>query len=204
MTRDRHEMAGVILSGGKNLRMGQNKAFLKIEGVPIIERIFDLFQTLFREIVIVTNENEREFYHAFDAKVCTDLVPGSGALGGLYTGLFHSSFFHSFVVACDMPYLNRSVINYLIQRKEGYDVILPKTEDGLEPLHAIYSKNCVPPIRRLLEENKSRIIDVFPFVRVNVVDSSELLPLDPDMESFINLNTPDDLRHYRKRDISHD
>ncbi len=199
-----HEMAGIILSGGKNLRMGQNKAFIKVEGVPIIQRIFGLFQTLFREIIIVTNEDERERYLAFDAKICTDLLPGAGAVGGLYTGLFHSSFFHSFVAACDMPYLKRSVIDYLIQRKEGYDVILPRTEDGLEPLHAVYSKNCVSPIRRLLEERKSRIIDVFSFVRVNVVESSELLSLDPHMESFINLNTPGDLTRYRKRDISHD
>lgn len=204
MVQDQHEMAGIILSGGKNLRMGQNKAFLKIEGVPIIQRIFDLFRTLFPEIIIVTNENERERYRAFDAKICTDLLPGAGALGGLYTGLFHSPFFYSFVAACDMPYLKRSVINYLIRRKEGYDVILPRTDDGLEPFHAIYSKNCVPPIRRLLEEKKSRVVDVLPFVRVNVVGASELFPLDPDMESFINLNTPEDLTRYRKRDTSHE
>lgn len=197
-------MSGIILSGGKNLRMGQNKAFLEIEGVSIIQRIFDLFRNLFCEIIIVTNESEWERYLRFDAKIYTDLLPGAGALGGLYTGLFYSSFFHSFVAACDMPFLRRSVIDYLIQKKEGYDVILPRTQDGLEPLHAVYSKNCVPPIRRLLEERKTRIIDVFPFVRVNVVGSCELLSLDPGMESFINLNTPDDLTRYRKRDPSHD
>ncbi len=198
----RNAMSGVILSGGKNFRMGQNKAFLKIAGVPIIERTFHLFRSLFQEIIIVTNERER--YLQFDAKVCADLIPDAGVLGGLYTGLFYSSFFYSFVVACDMPYLKRSVIDHLIQRMEGYDVILPRTEDGLEPLHAVYSKECIEPIRRLLKEKKTRIIDLFPFARVNVVSPHEILPLDPDMESFINLNTPEELNRYEKRNISHD
>jgi molybdopterin-guanine dinucleotide biosynthesis protein A len=202
IARHQKEMSGVILSGGKNLRMGQNKAFIKIDGIPIIQRIVDLFQDLFLEIIIVTNQ--KELYLHFDAKVYTDLIPDGGALGGLYTGLFYSSFFYSFVVACDMPYLKRPVIDHLTQAAEGYDVILPKTQDGLEPLHAVYSRNCIKPILGLLKEGKTRISDVFPFVRVNVVGAHEILPLDPGMESFINLNTPDEVIRYQKRNIPHD
>jgi len=83
-------------------------------------------------------------------------------------------------------------------------VILPETKDGLEPLHAVYSKNCVAPIRSLLGEQKTRIIDLFPFVRVNVVGPHELFSLDPSMKSFVNLNTPDDVTRYQKDHISHE
>ena len=202
ISRHKKKMSGVILSGGKSLRMGENKAFIKIDGIPIIQRIVDLFQDLFQEIIIVTNQ--KELYLHFDARVYTDLIPDAGALGGLYTGLFYSSFFYSFVVACDMPYLKRPVIDHLTHAAEGYDVILPKTQDGLEPLHAVYSRNCIQPILGLLKERKTRIIDFFPFVRVNVVGAQEILPLDPGMDSFINLNTPAELIRYKKRYIPHD
>jgi molybdopterin-guanine dinucleotide biosynthesis protein A len=200
MVDDLNALTGIILSGGKNLRMGQNKAFIKIAGVSIIERILDLFRNLFDEIIIVTNEPE--LYLPFDAKVYTDLIPDAGALGGLYTGLYYSSSFYSFVVACDMPYLKRSVIDHLIQRVEGYDVTLPRTEDGLHPLHAIYSKRCIQPIQRLLEEKRARITDFYPFVRVNVVGPHEISPLDPGFESFINLNTPAELTRHGGRNAS--
>ena len=188
-------MSGLILSGGKNLRMGQNKAFIRIEGIPIIQRIVDLFQTLFEEIIIITNE--REPYLQFKAKVYGDLLPDAGALGGLYTGLFHSSFFYSFAVACDMPFLKRPVIEYLLNKVEGYDVTIPRTEDGYQPLHAAYSKNCIGPIGRILGERKMKIVDLFPFVHVNVLETEEILSIDSKMESFININSLADLRRYQ-------
>jgi len=195
-------MSGLILSGGKNLRMGQNKAFIQIEGIPIIQRIVDLFRTLFEEIIIIANE--REPYLQFKAKIYGDLLPGAGALGGLYTGLFHSSFFYSFAVACDMPFLKRPVIEYLLGKVEGYDVTIPRTEDGYQPLHAAYSKNCIGPIERILGERKRKIVDLFPFVHVNVLQTNEILPIDSKMESFININSLADLSRYRAEAVSHD
>ncbi|OGP90915.1 MAG: hypothetical protein A2157_05595 [Deltaproteobacteria bacterium RBG_16_47_11] len=194
---NRKSITGAILSGGKSLRMGKNKAFIKIEGVPIIQRINDLFQKLFQETLIVTNR--RDFYLHLKASVYEDLLPGSGALGGLYTGLFYSSFHYSFTVACDMPYLNAGLIHYLRQYMEGHDVVVPRTEDGLQPLHAIYSKNCIEPIQRVLQNKKTRIIDFYHLVRVKIIEPKEILSIDPYMESFININTPEELIRLKKR-----
>jgi len=190
------EISGVILSGGKSIRMGKNKAFIQVEGVPIIERIHNLFRKLFREVIIVTNE--KDLFSNFDAKLFSDLIPDKGALGGLYTGIVFSSFYYSFCVACDMPFIKKSLVQYLIENAANEDVIVPRTKDGLQPLHAIYSKNCVDAIRRSIEEGKSKIIDIYDQVNVKIVDEKDFLCFDPGRESFINVNTPEELVSLRR------
>jgi molybdopterin-guanine dinucleotide biosynthesis protein A len=194
----KHRITGIILSGGKSLRMGgQNKAFLKIDGVPIVKRIQILFEKIFEEIIIVTDQEE--LFSSFNARIYGDLIPGRGALGGLYTGLSYSSFPFSFCVACDMPFLKESVIQYLIQSVGAYDVFVPKTRDGFEPLHAIYSKNCLGAIKETIEKGKYKVFDFYPLVRVKVIDETAFLPLDPMRESFINVNTPEELIRTQER-----
>jgi molybdopterin-guanine dinucleotide biosynthesis protein A len=183
--------SGIILSGGKSIRMGENKAFLEIEGIPIINRIHNVFKRLFQEIIIVTNQ--KELFPNLDAKIHSDLIPNRGVLGGLYSGLFFSSFPYSFCVACDMPFLNESVIKYLIQSIGNFDVIIPKTKDGLQPLHAIYSKNCLEPIKDTIDRGKYKVIDFYPRVRIKIIEEHEFRSLDPMMRSFINVNTPAEL-----------
>jgi molybdopterin-guanine dinucleotide biosynthesis protein A len=194
-------ISGIILSGGKSIRMGENKAFIEIEGVPIISRIYDLFKELFQEVIIVTNQTE--FFRNFDSRICQDLIPNKGALGGLYTGIFFSSFRYSFCVACDMPFIKKSLVQYLIKNIQDEDVIVPRTKDGLQPLHAIYSKNCLDPIRRIIEEGKYKIIDFYKMVKVKIVEENNLLSLDPFRDSFINVNTPEELLSFRRDKESH-
>jgi molybdopterin-guanine dinucleotide biosynthesis protein A len=189
-------MSGVILSGGKSLRMGENKALLQVGGVPIIARIYDLFKELFQEVIIVTNQ--REFFKNFDSRIYNDLMPDKGALGGLYTGIFFSSFEYSFCVACDMPFIKKSLVEFLVKNIQNSDVVVPRTQDGLQPLHAIYSKNCLQPIERIIEEGKYKIIDMYKMVRVRVVEEHEFLCLDPFRDSFININTPEELLSLRR------
>ena len=189
-------MSGVILSGGKSLRMGENKALLQVGGVPIIARIYDLFKELFQEVIIVTNQ--REFFKNFDSRIYNDLMPDKGALGGLYTGIFFSSFEYSFCVACDMPFIKKSLVEFLVKNIQNSDVVVPRTQDGLQPLHAIYSKNCLQPIEKIIEEGKYKIIDMYKMVRVRVVEEHEFLCLDPFRDSFININTPEELLSLRR------
>jgi molybdopterin-guanine dinucleotide biosynthesis protein A len=189
-------ISGIILSGGKSSRMGKNKAFIEIDGVPIIQRIYDLFKTIFSEIVIVTNQ--MELFQNFDAKIYRDLIPNQGVLGGLYTGIFCSSLPHIFCVACDMPFLKGPVIRYLIEKMDDYDVVVPRTKDGLQPLHAIYSRNCLDPIRKIIEQKQLKIIDFYPMVKVNIVEEKEFRSLDPARESFLNVNTPEELGLIKK------
>ena len=188
---DKNDLSGIILSGGKSIRMGRNKAFIEIDGKPIIHRIQSLFEKVFNETIIVTNQ--KELFLSFNSKIYTDLIPQRGVLGGLYTGLFFSSFPYSFCVACDMPLLKEGLINYLIKKIEDYDVIVPRTKDGLQPLHAIYSKHCLGPIKNIMDEGKYKIIDIYPMVNVRVIEENEFIFLDPLRESFINVNTPEEL-----------
>jgi len=171
--------------------MGENKAFIEIEGIPIIHRIYSLFQRLFEEVIIVTDQ--KKIFPELKAEIYEDLIPNRGVLGGLYTGLFFSSFPFSFCVACDMPFLKESVIEFLIENIDNYDVVVPKTQDGLQPLHAIYSKNCLEPVKKTIDEGKFRIIDLYCMVKVKIVEEQEFSPFDPMRESFVNVNTPREL-----------
>jgi len=199
-----YSLTGIILSGGKSVRMGRDKAFIEIDGIPIIQRIYDIFQKIFTEIIIVTNQ--KEFYSGFKAKIVSDLIINNGALGGLYTGLFFSSNPYSFCVACDMPFLNESMIQYLIKQANGYDVIVPRTEDGLQPLHAVYSKNCLEPIKIIIGMGKYKIIDFYPFVKTKIIEESEFISLDINLnlmrESFVNINTPGELNFLKERKLA--
>jgi molybdopterin-guanine dinucleotide biosynthesis protein A len=192
-----NNITGIILSGGRSLRMGQNKAFIQIEGLPIIERISTLFKQVFREVIIVTNETE--LFQNLGSKIYTDIIPNKGALGGLYTGIYYSIFEYSFCVACDMPLINKSLVQFLIQNIRGEDVIVPHTKDGLQPLHALYSKNCLNAIKETIELGKYKILDFYSRVKVKIIEEEDFIFLDPSKTSFINVNTPEELTSIRRQ-----
>ena len=108
MERTKVEVTGVILAGGKSSRMGKNKALLELGGKRIIESEINLFKSIFKEVILVTNSPLE--YAGFDIKIVTDIFPEKGSLGGIYTGLFYSSYDYSFVASCDMPFLRRDMI----------------------------------------------------------------------------------------------
>ena len=185
------KITGIILAGGKNLRMGKNKAFLEINGQRIIDRTKQLFVDLFDEVFLVANSPLD--YLDLNLRVVSDLFPGGGALGGIYSGLFHASHSHAFVAACDMPFLNKALISHLSTLSPGYDIVIPKMEDGWQPLHAVYSQKCLPFMEDLLQKKNLKIIDFFPKVKKREVTTEEILPFDPQLVSFLNVNTPEDL-----------
>ena len=188
---------GIILAGGKNLRMGQNKAFLEVQGERIIDRTRKIFGELFAEVLLVTNSPGD--YLDLNLRIITDLYREKGSLGGVFTGLFHSSFSHAFVAACDMPFLNRDLMSHLVSLSPGYDIVIPRTADGLQPLHAVYSRRCLPFMEDLLRQGNLKIIDFFHRVKKREVPTEEILPFDPQMTSFLNLNTPEDVKRIQDR-----
>jgi len=190
LTKD--SITGVILSGGKSIRMGENKAFLEIRGKRIIEHTVDVLQGMCNQVILVTNELLE--YSYLDLEVAADLIPKSGSLVGIYTGLCYSSSAYSFITACDMPFLNRKVIEYMLTIRNNYDVVIPHLQDGYHPLHALYSKRCIKFIKEQIREDNLKITDFFNRVRVREVSSDEIISLDPDLKSFLNINTPEDLK----------
>jgi molybdopterin-guanine dinucleotide biosynthesis protein A len=184
-------VTGVILAGGKNIRMGESKAFLEIAGQRIIDRTVELFKGIFSQVILITNTPLE--YSYLDIEIVIDIVPKRGALIGIYTGLFYSSHPYCFVTACDMPFLNRKVIEYMITISKDYDVVIPHLSDGYHPLHAIYSKKCINSIEKLIHEDNLKIIDFFDKIKAKEVTTDEINSLDPTLNSFLNINTPEDL-----------
>ena len=195
-----HPITGVILAGGKNTRMGKNKAFLEIDGQKIIDRTVELLKGIFSQVILVTKTPLE--YSYLDVEIVIDIVPKRGSLIGIYTGLFYSSHPCSFVTACDMPFLNRQVIEYMITISKTYDVVIPHLIDGYHPLHAIYSKRCIKSIEKLIREGNLKVIDFFDKVKVKEVTSDDLSSLDATANSFLNINTPEDLARIKKSDSS--
>ena len=180
-------MNAVILVGGKSSRMGTNKAFLELKGKTFIELQIELLRKMFDEISISANTPSE--YEYLNLPIFKDIYPGKGPLGGIYTSLINSSSLHTFMLACDMPFVGPELIKHLKDLTKEYDVVIPKSENGLEPLHAFYSKNCIEPIKRELDENNLRIRSFFPQVNVKIVELDSLASSDHFKNSIKNLNT---------------
>jgi len=188
----------IVLAGGESARIGTDKAFLKIGGKTLIEQILEKLLRIGDDVIVVTNSPER--YNHLGVRLVSDISPGKGALGGIYSGLKASKNEYSFVVACDMPFLNVNLIRYMTLLASGHDVVIPRVNGLLEPLHAIYSKRCIPSIERLLEKDDLKIVRFFSDVRVRYVEEEEINVLDPKHLSFFNINTLEDLEKARKLD----
>ncbi|MGC8827563.1 MAG: molybdenum cofactor guanylyltransferase [Anaerolineae bacterium] len=185
-----------VLAGGQSRRMGVDKAFLELGGRPLIQWTLEALAGIGQEIIIIANDRQR--YAGLGARVEPDIIPGCGALGGIYTALARASCARVLVVACDMPFLSRPLLRYLIGLSSHYDAVVPRLPEGVEPLHAIYAKTCLDPIRRALARGEKRIISFFPDICLRCVEPEEIAVFDPGFRSFVNLNTPEDLESIRK------
>lgn len=183
-------MTGIILSGGKNIRMGSNKAFLKVGGERLIDRTTGIFKQIFDEIILVTNSPLDYLDH--DGIIATDIIKDKGALGGIYTGIFFASSEHAFISACDMPFLNISFIKHMAEYAHGYDIVVPRSVDGLQPLHAVYSKKCLPLMKTLIDRNQLKITGFFRGLKTLEITEDVINSFDPEGRMFINVNTRGD------------
>lgn len=181
----------IILAGGKSSRMRRDKAFVTVGGVSLIERIVARVTRHFREVIIVTNRPEA-FAH-FHVTVVRDIIPGLGPLSGMHAGLMSSTSYYNLVVACDMPFVSTKLAALMLAEAPGYDVVIAATDDGLQPLHGIYSKNCLPVIERALTQGTKKITDIYPQVIVKVLRADQLAAWEIPSRVFFNVNTPADL-----------
>ncbi len=185
------DVTGVILAGGKSRRMGTDKALLEVGGVPLIERVARVFRRLFHRTLLVTNDPD--LYREAGFPVYTDIHPDRGSLVGIYTGLLKAETPHVFCASCDMPFLNESLIRFLIDLRAGFDWVLPFSDQGREPLHAVYGRGCIAPMKKRIEEDRLAIMGIFDQVRTRRVEPEEAAGFDPKFLSFMNCNTPEDL-----------
>ena len=192
-------MTAIILAGGKSSRLGRSKALQIIEGKNLIQWVIDRLNTLSTEIIIATAHGEAiPCSSAVKIKTVADIYPGKGPLGGIYSGLITSSSPRAIVVGCDTPFLSVGLLEYMTQTLADSDVALPRIGEMIEPLCAVYSKNCLAPIQELLEQNERRISKLFSMVKVKYVEEDEINRFDPEHLSFFNINSQDDLVRARK------
>ena len=189
----KHACAGVILSGGLNKRMeGKNKALLSVGRQSILDRLQAAFEGLFHEVLLVTKDPLQ--YLSWDLKIVTDLLPTRSSLTGIHTALFHVSTPYAFITACDTPFLKTGLIRILLNELEPkWDVIMPVTEQGNQPLCAIYSKRCIAPIEDQLNKGDLKILNFFSKIKVKEISEERLRQADPELISFFNINRPEDL-----------
>jgi len=180
-----------IQAGGKSRRMGEDKALVPLVGKPLIEHVLDRLSGLGEDVFITTNNPDALRY--LGIRLVQDVVPGAGALSGLRTALETARGDPVVVVGCDMPFANQALFDYMLQRMNCFDVVVPFIEGFYEPMHAVYARSCLPAVRRVLGQGKKQIISFFPQVRVLLIDSLAVRKLDPSGRAFLNINTPDDL-----------
>ncbi len=184
-------LSAAILAGGQARRLGGvDKARLKLGGVSLIDRQLALLRHVARHLLIVANPPER--YRDLGLRVVADVLPGHGALGGIYTAVASAPTEQTLVVACDLPFLTVAFLEYLARAGREVDVAIPRTEDGYQPLCASYARRASDAIRRRLDHGLLKVTDVLADVRVREIGPEEVAGFDPGRMLFFNVNTPED------------
>jgi molybdenum cofactor guanylyltransferase len=189
-------VSAVVLAGGRATRLGgANKALLEIGGKRIIDRVLDALRPMTDQIVLVGHLVDR--LDVPDVQLVPDARPGAGSMPALLTGLQLSRNEVALVVGCDMPFLSTPLLRHLVETSMGFDLAVPRIGPHLEALHAAYHRSCLPVIEDHLRRQDLKIIDFYPSVKAREVPEVELRLFDPDLRSFLNVNTPEDLEAAR-------
>ncbi len=189
----KYDCTGVILAGGLSTRFnGKNKALLQIQGKTILQHIYDVYVALFDEIILVTNTPDE--YLDWDFEIVTDIFSVRSSMTGIHTGLFYAGHPYVFVSACDTPFIKKEIVEAVLEGIHGNaEWIVPQTKSGLEPMCAVYSKQCLQNMETCLNNEKLKIDKCLRKVPTKIISEKKLLEKDPDLISFLNVNTPEDL-----------
>lgn len=192
-------LSAAILAGGRSERMGTDKALLRLtpDGPTLIERVASAVRAVATETLVVANDRRLDF---LGLRTVTDVYPGTGALGGIYSAVAAATYQHCLVVACDMPFLSVPLLRALAREPRDFDVLAPflpvsESRQGMEggvyeTLHALYGKGALPAMRARLDAGQYKIIGFFPGVRVRSFPAEAARRYDPALRSFFNANTP--------------
>jgi molybdopterin-guanine dinucleotide biosynthesis protein A len=182
-----------IQAGGQSSRMGEDKALKTFLGRPLIQRVVERLSLVADELIVTTNRPDD--YAFLKLPLISDLKPGRGALGGLYTAIASASNPMVAVVACDMPFASTTLLEAAtrLMVEEATDVVIAKSEEGFEPLHAVYRREtCLPAIEAAIEADQWKVVAWFSQVKIRVLTSEEIKRYDPSGLAFWNVNTPEE------------
>ena len=189
------DITAVVLAGGMSRRLGRNKAVELFDGETLVRRVIGRMRQVAGNIMVVANDENRvaELGLPDDVAAVIDEYPGKGPLAGIYTGLNASSTEWAVFCACDMPFLNPRIYHALLSNRDTHDAVVPIVDGRPEPVHAAYSRACLAPIRDKLAADDLKIAGFFQDVSVRYFTEDELRSIDPDLLSFFNINTQQDL-----------
>jgi molybdopterin-guanine dinucleotide biosynthesis protein A len=188
-------LAGLILAGGQSRRYGQDKAFAKLLGRPLIDYVIDALAPAAGRLFIVAGSAEPFAAYSKRLSVLTDEVPGLGPLGGLYAGLKASPDEYCATAPCDSPFIDSSLVAHMLQKAatDGVDALIPRYSGYTHTAHAVYAKACLAAIESSLGDGLFRLDSIFDRVRVQYVDDDTINMFPGGALSFFNVNTPDDM-----------
>jgi len=187
----KNDITGVLLAGGKSSRFGSNKALTRLPDGFLIEYPAEVLAELFANRLLITNTPEE--YDFLGWPTAGDIYPDSGPLAGIHAALKSATTPAIFVTGCDMPFLNKRLIEHLCSLIEGYDAVVPRTDNGLEPLHAVYHRSIIAVIERNLDQGNRKIHKIFAELKVREINETEILTVVDNLDSFRNINTVSDL-----------
>jgi molybdopterin-guanine dinucleotide biosynthesis protein A len=200
-----------VQAGGQSSRMGKDKALKPFLGRPLIQRVIERIIPVADELIVTTNHPDAYTFLNTSTRsvrrlrLVSDLKPDRGALGGLYTAIASASNPIVAVVACDMPFASSALIeaaNNLMVEEEA-DVVIARSTEGYEPLHAIYRRaTCLPAIESAIDADQWKVVAWFPNVRVRELTAGELKQFDPAGLAFWNVNTPEEFAEAERISLS--
>lgn len=184
--------SAAVLIGGKGRRFGGDKTKIKLNGEPLIERILRSLSGLFDDVLLVGSKN---FHVKGELRCVPDIFGSIGSIGGIHTAVYYSKNSHSFICACDMPFVERGFIKFLtgfVEENPELDVVIPSSEIGLEPLCAVYSKRTIPVFEMLIKSGEKRIIKALDYLKHEVIPYEKVKEFGEFL--FFNINTAEDLK----------
>jgi len=196
----------LILAGGKSQRFQHfDKCFITLNNKPLIQHTIDKASSVADEIIVAVRDKKQgeQIANKIPKQIVLvfDSLKEVGPLAGVLSGLKRASFSFSLVVGCDMPFVNPDVAKFLFEiASTGYDAVVPKWENGLvEPLHAVYRKEpMLAVIKEATGRSKRKIFDVLSQLKnIYFVPVKEIREIDPSLNTFININTPEELEKFQ-------
>jgi len=184
-------LTGLVLAGGASSRMGVDKAELVVDGEPLARRAERVLRGVCGRVIVASGDGRRLAWLGLPE--VADVEPGAGPLSGLIAGLEAAATPWVAVVAVDMPDASGTVLRLLAGRAPGRDAAVPRTEHGLEPLHAVYATAAAPTIRAAFEDGERSVTGALRRLDVVVVEPGDWASADPSGRFARNLNRPEDL-----------
>jgi molybdenum cofactor guanylyltransferase len=185
-------LSAIVLVGGKGRRLGLDKTAIALPGQSrLVEQVIRQASQVACEVILVGGDGAGCSH--LPVRLVEDARPGTGCLGGLYSGLAAATQSHCLALACDMPFLSVRLLQHMADQPRDYDVLVPRYDGYFEPLHAIYSSRCLTSIEAQLDAGDLRIVGFYGSVRVRCLTHDEMAPFDPDLLSPFNVNTPTQL-----------